>query len=79
MPVNPATECAKLHARYTEIMDQLAGLPAAGSVGELGRSVSVSSAELKGQLDLITQQAAMLGCPIGSIGDPAIITTRGRA
>lgn len=74
-----AERCATLHARYDEILDQLAGLPAAGSASEGGRSLSVSASELKGQLDLITDQAAKLGCPIGDIGDPGCIFTRGRA
>ncbi len=78
MAVNPATECAKLHARYSEILDQLAGLPAAGAASEGGRSLSVSAAELKGQLEIITQQAAMLGCPIGRINDPAIVISHAR-
>lgn len=76
MAVNVETECAKLHARYSEIMDQLAGLPAV-SVSEGGRSVSVAS-ELKAQLEIITQQASMLGCPIGRINEPAIVITRAR-
>lgn len=76
MAVNVATECAKLHARYSEILDQLAGLPAA-SVSEGGRSIS-TAAEMKAQLDLITQQASMLGCPVGTVGDPAVIISRAR-
>lgn len=76
MAVNVDTECAKLHARYSEIMDQLAGKPS-GSVSEGGRSISYAS-ELKAQLEIITQQASMLGCPIGRINEPAVIITRAR-
>lgn len=79
MAVNPTTECAKLHARYSEILSQLAGLPATGSASEGGRSLSVSASELKGQLEIITQQAAMLGCPIGLINEPGVIISRARA
>jgi hypothetical protein len=74
-----AERCAKLHARYDEILDQLAGLPAAGSASEGGRSLSVSATELKAQLDLVTEQAAKLGCPVGQINEPSVIISRARA
>jgi len=74
--VNVESMCTLLHARYAEILGQLAGLPSV-SVSEGGRSISTAS-ELKAQLDLITQQAAQLGCPIGTINDPACVFTRAR-
>lgn len=78
-PVDTPTMCQLLHARYAEVIGALAGLPVAGSVGEQGRSLSVSSSELKGQLELITEQAAALGCPVGRINTPAVFISRGRA
>jgi hypothetical protein len=74
-----AERCAKLHARYDEIINQLAGLPAGGSASEGGRSLSVSAAELEKQLEIVTKQAAGLGCPVGQIGDIAIVYSRARA
>lgn len=76
MAVDVTSMCTLLHARYAEIVGQLAGLPSV-SVSEGGRSISTAS-ELKAQLDIITQQAAQLGCPIGTIGDPACVITRAR-
>ncbi len=76
MAVNVENMCTLLHARYTEILGQLAGLPSV-SVSEGGRSLSTAS-ELKAQLDLITDQAAKLGCPVGTINDPAVVITRAR-
>ena len=79
MSVAVTTLCTALHARYTEIIGQLAGLPAGGSVSEKGRSLSVSASELTAQLKVVTDQASMLGCPVGTIGDPAAVITRARA
>lgn len=79
MRVSTADACDKLHTRYLEILDQLAGLPAGGSVSEKGRSLSVSAAELEKQLEVITKQAAALGCPVGRINEPAVIISRARA
>jgi hypothetical protein len=74
-----AERCAKWHARYDEIMDQLAGLPAAGSASEGGRSLTASASELEKQLEIVIKQAASLGCPVGTMGDPAVLISRARA
>lgn len=78
MAVVVADECAKLHAAYAELTDQLGAVPLVGA-SEGGRALSLSASEIEARLALIEKRAAQLGCPIGGVGEPACVYSRARA
>jgi len=76
--VNISTVCDQLATEYSRIIGMLSSLPVGGSISEGGRSISATATELQARLDLITKQAAALGCPIGTMSDPFVITSTAR-
>jgi predicted alpha/beta-hydrolase family hydrolase len=76
--VDIASACDTLADEYMRVLASLGSLPVGGSYSEGGRSISATASELQARLKMITDQMAMLGCPVGTIGDPFVITSRAR-
>lgn len=73
---NVGTACDELAAEYMRVLGMLHSLPVGGSISEGGRSISATASEIQARLNLIKQEAAGLGCPLGTLAEPFVITTR---
>lgn len=77
MPVNAETECAKLHAAWSQLNDELTALPLVAA-SEGGRSLSLSASDIEARMTILEKRASQLGCPIGRINEPAVVISRAR-